>query len=153
MPFKKGKPKTGGRQKGSVNAARKSTRFNDRLRGYGFNYEMKMAEMLKELCAGKAGPDRLVQLRFMYGELKELLPYMFPKLREKEVEQIDTPEAPVDTTPMSDEDLMKAASGKPIKNNERERNTPTVGTSEPSVQVPPSAAQDIPDVAGEQKEN
>lgn len=115
MPFEKGRQKTGGRQKGGP--TRKAVKFVDQLNNAGFNYVKELAMTLKEMkdvCHGitpaKDPVDALkkaAELKFFYSELKSLLPYMAPKLREKEVETIDEPEDKAPSAPISDEELLK----------------------------------------------
>ena len=154
--FQPGRPKTGGRQKGSVNTARRSARFLERLKGYGFNYDAELADVLKKIKAlgdevtGDAKSDaaaykRATELKFFYGELKSLLPYMTPKLREKEVETVDAPDDPLPDTPIATEDLLKALD----KNEEKvqPRNSSIVSPT-----IPSSATSSQEKLVGEEEE-
>lgn len=91
MPFEKGRQKTGGRTKGG--AGRKSTKLVDQLRDNGFNYLKELAIALKDIkelrnnFSGDASKltvemKKVEEIRHFYNEMKYLLPYMAPKLRE-----------------------------------------------------------------------
>lgn len=172
--FQKGRAKTGGRQKGVP--ARKSTKFLEQLKHFNFNYPRELSEVLlelknlrKELGAFKPSGDRekdkmemarraqiAEDLRFYYGELKSLLPYMAPKLREKEVETVDEPETPSPSTEqISDESLLKALG---VTNetetgaNARASNKAVLGKGNSQLPVPASSEEDLLRMAGESEE-
>jgi hypothetical protein len=163
MPFQKGRTKTGGRKKGVP--ARKAVTFVGQLKDAGFNYVKELADTLKCLkdlrtnaTDQKKDPDAYVkalELKFFYGELKSLLPYMAPKLREKEVETIDEPEIPGGPQkPISDEDLLKAlGNGTETPTLPRTSNKTPLGAGNPKPQVPTSANENLSDLAGEQEED
>lgn len=75
----KGLPKTGGRQKGTVN--KKSLILRERLEQFGCNFDEQLANAI------------LTQNYAMIKALSDMLPYLQPRL--KEIDQPkDTPESP-----------------------------------------------------------
>lgn len=164
MPFAKGRQKTGGRQKGG--GTRKATKFVDQLKNAGFNYVKEFADTLKDikdlrhLFSGdpkKAVEDlkKAEEVRHYYSELRFLLPYMAPKLREKEVEVIDEPEDSAQPqAPVTDEELLKAL-GDDTKTDTQPRASRKngVGTRDSELQVPASTAENLSSLAGEQEED
>lgn len=162
MPFAKGRQKTGGRQKGGP--TRKAATFVGQLKDAGFNYVKELADTLKGLkelrtvaTDQKKDPDayiRATELKFFYTELKSLLPYMAPKLREKEVETIDEPETPPEPQrPVSDEELIKAyTNGSETPTLPGTNRSKTLGTGNSKPQVPASTEENLQNMAGEQEE-
>lgn len=157
MPFEKGRPKTGGRQKGGP--ARKSTRFVDQLSHAGFSYVKELADVLKaikELRNTAPDPVKAAELKFFYTELKYLLPYMAPKLREKDVEVVESIDAPeAAKNPVSTDDLLSALGhGKDdSKDKSRSSNSTPLGTGSAPLQVPTRPEENLRDLAGEQEED
>lgn len=160
MPFEKGRQKTGGRQKGGT--PRRASKFVDQLSGAGFNYVKELADTLKGLkelrttaTDQKKDPDaylKAVELKFFYNELKSLLPYMAPKLREKEVETTDEPETAAPSAPISDEDLLKAlGNGTETPDLPRTRDQAPLGAGNSKPQVPNSTEENLSNLAGEQE--
>lgn len=155
MPFAKGRQKTGGRVKGG--RVRKSTRLIDQLKDQGFNYVKELAACLKAL------PDKgiispLSSSEFpnsKYQELKSLLPYMAPKLREREVELVDlTTDVPQQNNPaaISDEDLLKALdNGTEQKSKPRASHPAPVAARSPELQAAPRPEVDLQDMVVEQE--
>ena len=83
MLFQKGKPKTGGRKKGTSN---KSTlRFRDRLEAHGVDLEEELSKAIK------AGNIELIKA------LQSLLPYTAPRFKDIETPQ-DTDEEATERT-------------------------------------------------------
>lgn len=163
MPFEKGRKKTGGRSKNSVSTARKSNQFRDRLKGHGFNYDAEMAQVLKDLktlrSADRSSSDairRIEELKFYYSELKSLLPFMSPKLREKEVEVVeDQPEATPTEAAISTEDILKAlGNGSDQPQAQPRTSDPNpVGAGSVELQAETGTDQDLSDLVGEQEED
>src|SRR5271157_51813 len=100
--FQKGRKKSGGRIANEKTLAQLTNVFKDRLRKYGFDYDKEMAKVLKSMCAGTPAPQ--------YAELRALLPYTYPKLKEVDP-PTETP--PEQNNPISAADLMEALNGKP----------------------------------------
>lgn len=157
--FQPGRPKTGGREKISTVRQRRSSKFVDRLRGYGFNYDHELAKVLRDIrdlasLTAAAKPEdviRRAELKFYYAELKSLLPFMTPKLREKQVEVVEMKDEPEEELPrISDEDLLKAING---QTEEGSGSKTSVGTGAPELPVPESTEENLPDVAGVEEEN
>lgn len=162
MAFEKGRQKTGGRTKGGPK--QKAAKFVDQLSNAGFNYVKELAETLKGLkelrttaTEQKSNPDAYVkatELKFFYNELKSLLPYMAPKLREKEVETTDEPETQAPSAPVSDEDLLKAlGNGTETPTLPRTDHQAPLGAGDSKPQVSDSTEENLSNVAGEQEEN
>ena len=164
--FEKGRAKTGGRQKASVTSQRRSSKFVEQLRGSGFDYVKELADTLKGLrdlrknaTDQKKDPDayaKAVELKFFYNELKSLLPFMAPRLREKEVEVSSEPETPPETPrgPISDEDLMKALdNGSKPEPLPRASDAPVLAAGTSGVQIPAGTEKDLSNLAGEQEED
>ena len=140
MPFAKGREKTGGRVKGGK--VRKSTKLVDQLKDYGFNYPKELAQALKDLPAA-----------VKYAELKQLLPFMSPKLREREVELVDkADEVETNQKPITDDDLIKVMSNGPEPKSRASRPAP-VATRDIELQAAPSTETNLHDMAQEQKDN
>lgn len=144
MPFEKGRPKTGGRQKGITN--RRSTRFVDQLKDNGFNFVKELAECLK------AQP---FTLSTKYLELKTLLPYMAPRLREKDVALSDPVDAPpVNPTAITDEALLRTFENGESKQPDPRASRPTsVAKGNPKLQAAPGAKADLSYLADEQEDH
>lgn len=140
MPFEKGRAKTGGRQKGGK--TQRTTRFVDQLKNHGFNYVKELADCLKE---------KEFKLSSKYLELKSLLPYMAPRLREKDVEIGDNDgPSTLNTSAISDADLLKAMdNGKQTPAKPRS-NSRAVEARNPVVEVSGRPEADLSDVAREQ---
>lgn len=162
MPFEKGRQKTGGRTKSGPR--QKASKFVDQLSNAGFNYVKELADTLKGLkelrttaTDQKKDPDaylKAIELKFFYSELKSLLPYMAPKLREKEVETTDEPETAAPSAPISDEDLLKAlGNGTATEDLPRSRDKAPLGAGNPKSQVPDSPEENLSNLAGEQEED
>lgn len=155
--FVKGQKKIGGRKKGG--AARKSTRLIDQLKDHGFNFVKEFALCLKSLPE-KGNVSPLSNSEFpgtKYSELKSLLPYMAPKLREREVELMDK-EFPggIQAQPatITDEELMKALdNGSDKQNNSRPSNPHPVAKRSLELQAAPSPEVHLQDMAGKQEDN
>jgi hypothetical protein len=157
MPFQKGRQKTGGRTKGG--APRRWKRFLDQLSGAGFSYVRELAQTLleiRDLRKNAPDPVRAAELKFYYGELKSLLPYMAPKLRDKEVE-IDAapPEPTIPESAISTKDLLSvfADNGKETAVHQKPSDSPPLGTRSAELQLPASAEEDLRGLAGEQEED
>jgi hypothetical protein len=162
MPFEKGRQKTGGRTKGG--SGRKATKFVDQLSGAGFHYVKELADTLKGLkelrttaTDQKKDPDayvKAIELKFFYNELKSLLPYMAPKLREKEVEVVEPTEDMPTESSISSEDLLNALNGKPETENHPRASDPNpLGAGRPELQVPSGTEENLSNLAGEQEED
>lgn len=163
--FQPGRAKTGGRTKKDEEAPviRKSNKFVEQLKDAGFNYVKELAGTLKDMKELRnlfsGDPKKLTEemkkaeeIRHYYIELKSLLPYMAPKLREKEVDTTEpadpvTPEAAIST-----EDLLKALNGKEVEDHPRASDPNPVGAGSPELQIPASTAEDPSNLAGEQEE-
>lgn len=155
MPFQKGRQKTGGREKGAVMAARKSPKFSEQLSGHGFNYAKELADVLKQirdLGNSPPNPIKAAELKYLYTELKSLLPYMAPKLREKEVEVVEPTETTVSESAVSTQDILEAINGKQTKTNPRTSDSNPLGTGRSELQVSSSTTEDSSDVGSEQEE-
>lgn len=163
MAFEKGRQKTGGRTKGGPK--QRSKKFVDQLTNAGFNYVKELALTLKDMKEIRnvfsGDPKKLTEemkkveeIRHYYSELRFLLPYMAPKLREKEVETTDEPEDEAPSAPISDEDLLKAlGNGTETEDHSRPRNQAPVGAGDSKPQVPISPDENLSNMAGEQEED
>lgn len=149
MPFQKGRQKTGGRKKGG--AVRKSNRLVDQLKDHGFNFVREFANALRDLPINNTSPGT------RYSELKSLLPYMAPKLREKEVELIDKDTAgssTVNSAPISDDDLIKALdNGTDKQSNVRSSPPAPVAKRNIELQAAPSPEVNLQDMVTQQEDN
>lgn len=96
--FQPGRKRTGGKEKGEPKKAHLTTAFRDRLKFYGFNFDRQFALCLKKMCLGKPAPQ--------YAELRALLPYAYPKLKEIEPPEPVIPSVAV--APMTDAELLEA---------------------------------------------
>ena len=144
MPFEKGRQKTGGRKKGGAVTARKSKQLIDQLKDHGFNYVKELAACLKE---------QPFSISPKYLELKSLLVFMAPKLKEREVELVDDDANLPAAKPITDADLLKVLDdGTPKTPKRRDEGSP-VAERNPVVEVPASTENNLPDVAGEQKQD
>jgi hypothetical protein len=144
--FQPGRRKTGGRVLGEPTKAHLTTAFRDRLKFYGFNFDRQFAQCLKKMCLGQPTPQ--------YSELRALLPYAYPKLKE-----IDPPAPTISgraQAPITDAELLEA-----MRSHERKDDAPRTSgagaASEPvmdqgpvdvQAQTDPEGA--VPSVAGEQ---
>lgn len=119
--FQPGRRKTGGKEKGEPKKADLTSGFKDRLRRYGFNFDKELATALKLMCKGKPANQ--------YSELRALLPYTYPKLKEIEPPMVDVRDEP--EAAISTKDLLEAL-------NKNERKDPTAGPSSPGPsELPP----------------
>lgn len=145
MGFEKGRAKTGGRTKGGKN--RKSSRLIDQLKDHGFNFVKEFAQALKDL------PLNATPVGTKYYELKSLLPYMAPRLREKEVELVDDPSAiplAANKAAISDDELIKAMdNGTDKQPHPRRSHTNVVAKGNPELQTTTSPKDHIPDMVTE----
>jgi hypothetical protein len=147
--FQKGRRKTGGREKGEPIKVNLTNAFKDRLKRYGFNFDKELAISLKLMCKGKPAPQ--------YSELRALLPYTYPKLKE-----IDPP-TPEDSreadSPITTEALLEAMNGSKRTDKALGPSGPRTGEL-PTLEEGGLAPQDeacstgnLSDMVGEQKEN
>ena len=97
--FQPGRKKTGGRTKGEPTKAQLTNGFKDRLKKHGFDFDKELAKALKLLCQGKPANQ--------YPELKALLPFTYPKLKEIEPPELDTPASELPSA-ISTADLLEA---------------------------------------------
>jgi hypothetical protein len=97
--FQPGRRKTGGRTKGEPTKAQLTNAFKDRLKKHGFDFDKELAKALKLLCQGKPANQ--------YPELKALLPFTYPKLKEIEPPELDTPASELPSA-ISTADLLEA---------------------------------------------
>ena len=146
--FQKGRRKTGGREKGEPTKVNLTNGFKDRLKRYGFNFDKELALSLRLMCKGKPAPQ--------YSELRALLPYTYPKLKEIEppVEELSKESESAITT----EELLEAMNGKRQDralgpSGPRTGELPPVEERNPSPQDATSPTGDLPVVAGEQEED
>jgi hypothetical protein len=138
--FQKGRRKTGGREKGEPIKANLTNAFKDRLKRYGFNFDKELAISLKLMCKGKPAPQ--------YSELRALLPYTYPKLKEVEPPAEAQPEQ---SNPISAADLMEALSGKPSEPAKKGSDSlPALETGRTDLQAETDPEGTVPGVAGEQ---
>ena len=140
--FQKGMKKFpgSGRIKGEPVKSSLTNGFKDQLKRYGFNYDKELARCLKELCEGKPTPQ--------YDELRALLPYTYPKLKE-----IDPPvgKAEIQETAISTERLLEAMSGRASKSEPVKpisSDLPTMEEGSPPVQVETNPEGIVPGLAG-----
>lgn len=151
MPFQKGRKKTGGRTKGGPIKA--SSRFVDQLQRHGFNFTKAMAIALKEMDTVIEDPKAYDRWLLKYGKLRELLPYMAPKLKEIEpaMYEAEDPEGPKD---ISTDQLLEAVSKNGKRNPAPKPSpspVPTVEARSVDVQTPTSTEDDLREVGGEQE--
>lgn len=141
--FQPGRPKTGGRKKES---AQRVKPFIDMLKDNGFNYAKELANALHDL------PVTSSPVSTKYSELMRLLPYMAPRLNEREVDIVDpATEQQAQSAPISDETLMKVLEhGKPKQPGS---NRGGVEKRNPVVEVPRRPDPDLQDLAREQAED
>ena len=141
MPFEKGRAKTGGRKKEPVQRVKP---LIEMLKDNGFSFAKELARALHEL------PESGQPTSTKYAELMRLLPYMAPRLNEREVDIVDpTTETQAASKPISDEDLIKALNnGKPKQSGS---NRGGMAPRNPVVEVPRSPEVNLPDVVGEQE--
>lgn len=144
--FQPGRKRTGGKEKGEPKKAQLTTSFRDRLKFYGFNFDRQIALCLKKMCLGKPVPQ--------YSELRALLPYAYPKLKEIEPPE---PTIPVQqAAPMTDAELLEA-----LNPHEPEKPTaepscqstdcsPVVEAGDADIQIEADPEGTVPGVAGEQ---
>lgn len=142
MPFEKGRKKTGGRTKGGPK--KKPTKLIDQLKDAGFNYVKELAKSLKDLPPAKK-----------YDELRSLLPFMAPKLKEKEVDISEAPDEEASRPEkITDAELLEALS-EPESRKEDKGSSPdpvAAGNSELQVPNPASPTDDLQNVDAEQTE-
>jgi len=137
VAFEKGRKKTGGRVKGG--SLKNSKRFVDQLQRYGFNFTKELAKGLIALPPAAR-----------FEELKRLMPYLVPKLKEIEPIYDDASDAEQD---ISTEALMEALErgkrgNKPAK--PATNSVPVVEAGSPPVQTEGRTEGNLPEVAGEQ---
>lgn len=145
--FEKGRAKTGGRTKASTK--RKSTRLIDQLADNGFDYVKELANCLKE-------PSSLATMKYL--ELKALLPYMAPKLKETAVDLKDPVEVTPEQEAISDEALLKQMEDEANrktngKANPRTASVKTVAEGPSELPVEASTETDLQNLAGIEEEN
>jgi len=147
--FQKGRKPTGGRVKGEPTKAQLTNGFKDRLKKYGFDFDKELAKALRAMCRGTPAPQ--------YDELKALLPYTYPKL--KEIEPISMDDLHEPETPITTEQLLEAMSGAKRQDKAlgpsgpRTGELPPVEEGRPSSQDETSPTADLPAVAGIEEEN
>jgi hypothetical protein len=137
-----------GRVKGEPTKNELTNIFKDRLKKYGFNFDKELARALKELCHGKPAPQ--------YGELKALLPFTYPKLKE-----IDPPTAVQreQEAPISTEQLLEAMKSHERKDpalgssSQSSSPVPVVETGSVAVEDEASSARDLPGLVGVKEED
>ncbi len=163
--FQPGREKTGGRptktveiEKKKAQISRKPSRFVDQLSLAGFDYVKELASALKEirdLRRSVSDPVKAIELKTFYSELKSLLPFMAPKLREKDVDTSEPAEAMPTEAAISTEDLLKAFSndGKETSNNKRPSNSDSVGTGDIVVPPAPGPEVNLQNLVNEQEED
>lgn len=152
--FQPGREKTGGMVAAPIKAMRNSKRLIDRLKGYGFDYAKELATALRGIRDGSSDPTKVKLLLAYYDELKALLPYMAPKLKEKEVSTTDDETPAFDESQISSDDLLKAINGEQqTKDNKRASAETPVEQGNISVQVSASSETNLPDVGGEPEED
>lgn len=119
---------------------KKSPRFVDQLQRYGLN-------TAKELAKGLMAMTPTAR----FDELRKLLPYLIPKLKEIDPILDDSPDL---DSPVSTEQLLEAMQGNGRKSKPAKQGTSSIPTMEEgrsSVQVAPSTEEHLPKVDGEQK--
>lgn len=120
---------------------RNSKRFIDQLQRYGLNTAKELANGLMALPP---------EARF--EELRKLLPYLIPKL--KEIDPIDNDEQDSASAPISDEKLLEALKGNGRANTAPTKPSPSpvpvVEARNPDVQTPSRPEDDLREVGGEQ---
>lgn len=125
----------------------KSPKLIDQMKRYGFNYAKELAFALK--AAHSDDPLK------RFGLLQDLLPYMVPKLREREVDttEEDNGENKKEQSKISDADLLKAL-GSDEPREAKPVDTSPVGARPADVQVQDEAGaeKDLHDVDEEQGE-
>jgi hypothetical protein len=134
--FQKGRKRTGGKEKGELKKADLTNGFKDRLRRYGFNFDKELNQ---------------------YSELRALLPYTYPKLKEIEPPTVDVHDEP--ESAISTKDLLEAMNKNGQPDQTARPSSP--GPSElPPVETgsisPPDAAcstRDLSDLAQIEGEN
>lgn len=140
MPFVKGRKKTGGRTKGR--SLKDSPRFIDQLQRYGLNTAKELARGLMALPE----PQR-------YDALRQLLPYLIPKLKEIDPILEDSPDL---NSPVSTEALLEAMSHngrKPKGTKPIPDSVPAVEERSLAVQTPRSPEEHLSEVDREQEPN
>ena len=138
--FQPGRKKTGGRTKGEPTKAQLTNAFKDRLKKHGFDFDKELAKALRLLCQGKPANQ--------YPELKALLPFTYPKLKEIDPPAEDAPSE--QNTQMTTEQLLEAMSGKserPIKAGTDP--VSTVETRRPDLQIETDSEGTVPGLVGE----
>lgn len=165
MSFEKGRQKTGGRTKaGSV---QKATKFVDQLKVGGFDYVKELAGALRDLKNLRdnfsGDPKKLTEemkkveeIRHFYSELRFLLPFMAPKLREKEVDTAEPTEPNTPEAAISTDDILKAlgnGSESETKALPRPSDSHPVDAGSAELHVPAGTELNLPDLDREQEEN
>lgn len=139
--FQKGRDKTGGRKKESVQRVKS---FIELMKGVGFNYPKELADALRDLPLG-SGPAGT-----KYTELMRLLPYMAPRLNEREIDVIDpTTEPAANAAPISDEAILESLKNAKPKQSGGGRGS--VAPGNPSLEIPRGSEAHLSDVVGEQE--
>lgn len=141
--FQKGRPKTGGRKK---EAAQRVKPLIEMLKDNGFNFAKEFANALHEL------PDGNLPTGTKYAELMRLLPYMAPRLNEREVDVVDpATEQASAAAPISDEAILESLKNAKPKQSGGGRGS--VAPRNPSLEIPRGSEANLRDVVGEQKED
>lgn len=144
--FQKGRKKTGGREKGEPLKSQLSGSSIDQMRKYGINVYKELARGLKAL-----------PVTARYQELRALLPYLIPKL--KEIDPITTREEEQQEAPISTADLLEAMKKRggqeePIRPSAPEPSQlPPVETRSADPQAEACSTQDLRDLAQIEGEN
>lgn len=164
--FQPGRPKSGGRVSNEEKVRRleekiksmpKSAKLVDQLAVHGFDYYKALAQSIKAVVLTKRGttPEEVEAYKkvlLVYDELKALLPFMSPKLREKEIDTTEPPaNDPRTDVPISDDDLLKAYGGN-SETDSRTSNPPSVEPGNLELSVPASTEEDLRNVADLEEE-
>lgn len=150
MPFLKGREKTGGRVSNEekirrleerIKALPKSAKLVDQLAAHGFDFYDALAKALKAVTAPPKDAASYASSVALYDRLTDLLPFMAPKLREKEIDTAEpAKEAPPESA-ISTEDLLKVFNGQE-KTNDKPGASDQPPVEQGSAGVPLSASSE-----------
>jgi len=144
--FQPGRKKTGGREKGEPTKADLSGSSIDQMRKYGINVYKELARGLKAL-----------PVTARYQELRALLPYLIPKLKEIEpivIRAEEQQEAPISTADLLEAMKERGRKDEPIKPSAPEPSQlPPVETGSVGTQTEACSSQDLRDLAQIEGEN
>lgn len=148
MPFQKGHKKFGGVTKGQKQNKniRPTGRLVDQLRDNGIDIAKEIARGLRSLAPDK----RFTTIVF------DLLPYLVPRLKEKQidpaVEAAAAQAAAMNSTPQTDEEIIKALENDGKQTDKRASNSTPVAKGLISLPDAPGPEVDLSDLAKEQEE-